>query len=145
MDTITHGIAGALIAKAVFRGGDVFPPEPVNKSRVITWSFMLAAMFPDSDVLREFLSRDPMLILTWHRSITHSLVCLPLWSVLLAAADARHLPLAQMGIAFVRRALRILGRWNLQPHLAGSGHHVRHHDLVAAQLVAACLGHSVHP
>lgn len=85
MDTITHGIAGALIAKAVFQGGDVLPPEPVNKSRVITWSVMLAAMFPDSDVLREFLSRDPTLILTWHRSITHSLVCLPFWSVLLAA------------------------------------------------------------
>jgi len=85
MDTITHGIAGALIAKAVFRGGDVLPPEPVTKSRVITWSVTLAAMFPDSDVLREFLSRDPMLILTWHRSITHSLVCLPLWILLLAA------------------------------------------------------------
>ncbi len=85
MDTITHGIAGALIAKAVFQGGDVLPPEPVNKARVITWSIMLGSIFPDSDVLREFLSRDPMLILTWHRSITHSLVCLPVWTLLLAA------------------------------------------------------------
>jgi membrane-bound metal-dependent hydrolase YbcI (DUF457 family) len=84
MDTITHGIAGALLAKAAFNGADLFPPEPVNKRRVITWSLMLGAMFPDCDVLRDFISRNPMLIVTWHRSITHSLLCLPIWSVLLA-------------------------------------------------------------
>ena len=85
MDTITHGIAGALIAKAAFNGADLFPPEPVNKRRIITWSIMLGAIFPDSDVLRDFISHNPMLIITWHRSITHSLLCLPIWSVLLAA------------------------------------------------------------
>ncbi len=84
MDTITHGIAGALLAKAAFNGADLFPPEPVNKRRVITWSLMLGAMFPDCDVLRDFISSNPMLIVTWHRSITHSLLCLPIWSVLLA-------------------------------------------------------------
>jgi membrane-bound metal-dependent hydrolase YbcI (DUF457 family) len=89
MDTITHGIAGALIAKAVFRGGDVLPPIPVNKRRVITWSVMLAAVFPDSDVLREYFSHDPLLIVTWHRSITHSLLCLPLWALLFAAITLR--------------------------------------------------------
>ena len=85
MDTITHGIAGALLAKAVFNGADLFPPEPFDKRRVITWSLTLGAIFPDSDVLRDFLSSDPMLIITWHRSITHSLLCLPIWTVLLAA------------------------------------------------------------
>jgi len=84
MDTITHGIAGALIAKAVFNGEDAFAFEPIDKGRVITWSVMLGSIFPDSDVLREFLSKDPMLIVTWHRSITHSLVCLPIWVLLLA-------------------------------------------------------------
>jgi membrane-bound metal-dependent hydrolase YbcI (DUF457 family) len=85
MDTITHGIAGALLAKAVFNGENLFPPEPVNKRRVVTWSLMLGAIFPDADVLRDFVSRDPLLIITWHRSITHSLLCLPIWSALLAA------------------------------------------------------------
>ena len=85
MDTITHGIAGALLAKAAFNGADLFPPEPVNKRRIITWSLTLGAIFPDSDVLRDFISSNPMLIITWHRSITHSLVCLPIWTVLLAA------------------------------------------------------------
>jgi len=85
MDTITHGIAGALIAKAAFNGADLFPPEPVTKPRVITCSLTLGAIFPDSDVLRDFISSNPMLIITWHRSVTHSLLCLPIWAVLLAA------------------------------------------------------------
>jgi len=85
MDTITHGIAGALIAKAAFRGQDMFGGKPVNRGRIITWSLMLGAVFPDSDVLREFFSHNSLLILTWHRSITHSLVCLPIFALALAA------------------------------------------------------------
>jgi hypothetical protein len=30
MDTITHGIAGALIGKAVFRGEDMFAAQPAS-------------------------------------------------------------------------------------------------------------------
>jgi membrane-bound metal-dependent hydrolase YbcI (DUF457 family) len=85
MDTITHGIAGALIGKAVFGGSDLFPPIPVDKRRVITWSLMLGAIFPDADVFRDLLSHNQLLLLTWHRSITHSFLCLPIWAVLLAA------------------------------------------------------------
>jgi len=85
MDTITHGIASALIAKAAFRGQDMLGAKPVNRERIITWSLMVGAIFPDSDVLREFFSHDSLLILTWHRSITHSLVCLPIFAVALAA------------------------------------------------------------
>jgi membrane-bound metal-dependent hydrolase YbcI (DUF457 family) len=84
MDTITHGIAGALIGKAVFRGEDMFASHPINRGRIITWSLMLGAIFPDSDVLRDFFSSDKLLIVTWHRSITHSLVMLPLWALVLA-------------------------------------------------------------
>ncbi|MGB9464782.1 MAG: metal-dependent hydrolase [Candidatus Acidiferrum sp.] len=85
MDTITHGIAGALIAKAVFRGEDMFASRPINRARIITWSLMLGAIFPDSDMLRNWLSSNQMLILTWHRGITHSLVCMPFFALLLAA------------------------------------------------------------
>lgn len=102
MDTITHGIAGALIGKALFRGEDLFGPSTVapgveekngregppryrvNRGRIVTWSLMLGAIFPDSDVLRDIFSRDRLLVVTWHRSITHSLVILPLWVLLLA-------------------------------------------------------------
>jgi membrane-bound metal-dependent hydrolase YbcI (DUF457 family) len=85
MDTITHGIAGALLSKAALGGHDLLPATSVNKRRLITWVVTLGAMFPDSDVLRDFFSDNPMLIITWHRSITHSLVCLPIWAILLAA------------------------------------------------------------
>ena len=84
MDTITHGIAGALIGKAAFRGDDMFASHPMNRGRIITWSLMLGAIFPDSDVLRDFFSSDRLLIITWHRSLTHSLLMLPLWTLLLA-------------------------------------------------------------
>jgi membrane-bound metal-dependent hydrolase YbcI (DUF457 family) len=85
MDTITHGIAGALIGKAVFRGEDLFSSKPMNRARIITWSLMLGAIFPDSDIFRDWFSNNQMLILTWHRSITHSLVCMPIFALLLAA------------------------------------------------------------
>ena len=84
MDTITHGIAGALIGKALFRGEDLISSKPVNRGGIISWSLMLGAIFPDSDVFREMFSHDRLLIITWHRSITHSLLLMPLWALLLA-------------------------------------------------------------
>jgi membrane-bound metal-dependent hydrolase YbcI (DUF457 family) len=84
MDTITHGIAGALIGKAVFHGDDMFASKAMNRGRIITWSLMLGAIFPDFDVFRDFFSSDKLLIITWHRSLTHSLVMLPLWALILA-------------------------------------------------------------
>ena len=84
MDTITHGIAGALIGKAAFQGEDLFAIRPMTRGRIVTWSLMLGAIFPDSDVVRDIFSRDKLLMITWHRSITHSLLMLPLWALLLA-------------------------------------------------------------
>jgi membrane-bound metal-dependent hydrolase YbcI (DUF457 family) len=84
MDTITHGIAGALIGKAVFRGDEMFTRRPMNPRRIVTWSLMLGAIFPDADVVRGWFQRNDMLIMTWHRSITHSLICLPIWALALA-------------------------------------------------------------
>ena len=85
MDTITHGIAGALIGKAIFRGEDMFALKPLNRARIVTWSMMLSAIFPDSDTLRDIFSHNELLVITWHRSITHSLLCLPIWALALAA------------------------------------------------------------
>ena len=56
----------------------------MNRARVTTWSLMLGAVLPDSDVFRDMISHNDLLILTWHRSYTHSLVCLPIFAVLLA-------------------------------------------------------------
>jgi membrane-bound metal-dependent hydrolase YbcI (DUF457 family) len=89
MDTITHGIAGALIGKAFCKGDDMFPVKPVNRARIVTWALMLGAIFPDSDVLRDIFSHDHLLVITWHRSITHSLLMLPIFALLLAALTRR--------------------------------------------------------
>ena len=85
MDTITHGIAGALISKAAFRGDDMFAVREMNGRRIVTWAMMLGAIFPDIDTLRDNFSHNELLIITWHRSYTHSLLCLPIFAVLLAA------------------------------------------------------------
>jgi membrane-bound metal-dependent hydrolase YbcI (DUF457 family) len=84
MDTITHGIAGALIGKALFRGEDLFSRRSMNRARAITWAMMLGSIFPDADVFRDMLSKDDLLMITWHRSVTHSLICLPIFAVTLA-------------------------------------------------------------
>src|ERR1700704_4447453 len=63
--------------------------KALTRQRIITWSLMLGAIFPDSDVVREFFSHNDLLILTWHRSITHSLVCLPIFALVLAALTSR--------------------------------------------------------
>src|ERR1700730_8329593 len=85
MDTITHGIAGALLSKALFNGDDLFASRPITRQRLVTWSTMLGAIFPDSDVVRDIFSHDDLLVIAWHRSITHSLLCLPVFALLLAA------------------------------------------------------------
>ena len=84
MDTLTHGIAGALIGKALFRGDDMLALRPMNRGRIVTWALMLGAIFPDSDTFRDLFSHNELLVITWHRSITHSVVCLPFFSLALA-------------------------------------------------------------
>src|SRR5262249_23411589 len=84
MDTITHGIAGALIGKAFCGGDSMFPLKPVTSARVRTWALMLGAIFPDSDVFRDMLSTNPLLIITWPRSYTPSLLLLPLFALAFA-------------------------------------------------------------
>src|SRR5947209_4228298 len=85
MDTITHGIAGALIGKAFFGGEDLFTRQPLTQRRVAAMAATLGAIFPDVDIVRDVVSRDPMTLLMWHRSWTHSVVMLPVFALGLAA------------------------------------------------------------
>lgn len=75
MDTITHGIVGALIGKGYFSE---------RNGRVATFAAAAGAMFPDIDVVEEIVSRDPLAIVRYHRGITHSFVALPLFAAMLA-------------------------------------------------------------
>ena len=90
MDTVTHGIVGALIGKAIFCSRDPGPAvlswreRPSNAGRVAVISATLGAVFPDIDVFAGLLAHNSLALMTWHRNITHSLVVLPLWAVVLA-------------------------------------------------------------
>jgi len=75
MDTITHGIAGALIGKGFFSR---------RAAKVAVFSATVGAMFPDMDVVAEIFSRDPLAIVKYHRAITHSFLALPFFAAILA-------------------------------------------------------------
>ena len=78
MDTITHALSGALAARIV---------APQRSDAVKTLDCLvlgaLAAAFPDTDVVLSYLS--PLAYLYQHRGVTHSVLLLPLWALLLAA------------------------------------------------------------
>src|SRR5580692_9076832 len=75
MDTITHGIAGALIGKGFFSK---------RNARVATFAAVVGAMFPDIDIVRYGFSSDPLAIVKYHRAITHSFIALPFFAIALA-------------------------------------------------------------
>jgi membrane-bound metal-dependent hydrolase YbcI (DUF457 family) len=92
MDTITHGIVGALVGKALFAGRDV--PANIGSgkarralssptARVAIVGCTLGAIFPDIDIFAGPVAHNALAIMEWHRNITHSLVLLPLWAVIL--------------------------------------------------------------
>ena len=90
MDTVTHGIVGALIGKAFFAEdpSQIAPTwleKPRTAGRVAIISATLGAIFPDIDVFAGPIARNPLALIAWHRSLTHSLVLLPAWGLLLAA------------------------------------------------------------
>lgn len=93
MDTLTHALSGALLARVlVARGQAGGPPVrlPAWMARLgpapRPWQAVLvglvAGAFPDIDSLTELLG--PFVYLQHHRGLTHSLLLVPLWGLLLA-------------------------------------------------------------
>lgn len=79
MDTLTHALSGALLARAT----EPKHPRPDQlPRRTRMWIGFWAATFPDSDFITRFI--DPLTYLTVHRGITHSVIMLPLWAMALA-------------------------------------------------------------
>ena len=76
MDTITHGITGALVAKSFFSE---------REGRMATVAITLGAIFPDSDTFANFFITNELARLQIHRGLTHSLVALPVFAMLLGA------------------------------------------------------------
>jgi len=101
MDTITHGIVGALAGKALFAGRDF--PARTNRAamgralssptaRVAIAGCTAGAIFPDIDIFAGPVAGNPLAIMEWHRNVTHSVVLLPLWALLLSVVT---LPVAR--------------------------------------------------
>ena len=83
MDTLTHALSGALIARATAGRGNG-NALPLGRRLLLGAA---AAAFPDADFVMSFGS--PIAYLLSHRGITHSLIMLPLWALLLAWLAAR--------------------------------------------------------
>ena len=80
MDTVTHALIGAVTARACTK-------VRKNKSRDHSLLLVaaLAATFPDIDYLL-FWVNPYRFITEWHRGITHSLIMLPAWAIILSTA-----------------------------------------------------------
>jgi inner membrane protein len=81
MDTLTHALSGALLARAT--AGRDAPPRSLP--RRIAAGF-LACAAPDLDFVAGFFG--PVAYLENHRGVTHSLLLLPLWALALSWALA---------------------------------------------------------
>ncbi|HVW63906.1 MAG TPA: metal-dependent hydrolase [Nitrosospira sp.] len=79
MDTLTHALSGALAVRAIAPAMPR-PDELTSRDRMIYGS--VAAAFPDSDILLRLLG--PLVYIDLHRGVTHSIILLPLWALLLA-------------------------------------------------------------
>jgi inner membrane protein len=74
LDTITHGLIGALASRSGFYQ---------RTGMVSTVAFTVGAVFPDVDILASLLGPD--LTLRYHRGMTHSVVATPIFALFLAA------------------------------------------------------------
>ncbi len=122
MDTLTHALSGALLGRALSTSQPTASTAPrVFGPSVPVWHAIavgtIAGAFPDSDVVLRFAS--DLAYLRGHRGVTHSLVMLPLWSLLLGALAAfafrrRDAWLRYTWLAAAGVAIHIAGDWITQ-------------------------------
>ena len=84
MDTLTHALSAAVLARATAPSSPGANELPL-RARVVACA--VAGAFPDIDFWLEAIS--PVVYLENHRGLTHSILLLPLWALLLAWACSR--------------------------------------------------------
>lgn len=84
MDTLTHALSGALLARATWNKN-----KTELSLRQRTQVGFLVAAFPDSDYILRLLNDNFLVYLNYHRGITHSILALPLWALLLSLIFSR--------------------------------------------------------
>lgn len=88
MDTLTHGLAGALLAQALPAADDDAGGARLRARAA--WTGFLTAMAPDADALLSPFSTE--FYLRHHRGLSHSFVLLPAWAALFGALALWRLP-----------------------------------------------------
>ena len=89
MDPATHALFGALASQAVATRSP--PGNRVHNAWMPATITAIAAMFPDIDYV--MFRVNPLTFLAeWHRSYTHSLVLMPLWTIVLTGIFILVLP-----------------------------------------------------
>lgn len=84
MDTLTHAIVGATLARAI---ASTSIDEKAIPIKIRVWIGGLAAAFPDIDFVTVLI--NPLTFISdWHRAETHSFVMLPVWALLLGIVFA---------------------------------------------------------
>jgi len=111
MDTLTHALSGALCARAT--APRIQSPDTLPLGRRVFIGF-LAAAAPDLDFVVGYLG--PIEYLYHHRGVTHSLLMLPLWALMLAQLCRllwrRDRPWrAYFGVIAIGLGLHIAGDW----------------------------------
>ncbi len=111
MDTLTHALSGALLARATAPRQEDAQALPLRRRLLVGF---VVAMAPDLDFVGGYVGSVEYLY--HHRGITHSLVMLPLWTFLLswlcALAWKRDRPWkAYAGVIAMSLAIHIAGDW----------------------------------
>jgi inner membrane protein len=111
MDTITHALSGALLARATAPAQVDEKTLPLDRRVFLGF---LAAAAPDLDFVVGYFG--PVAYLLNHRGVTHSLVMLPIWAYLLALLCAviwrRDRPWrAYFGVIALSLGAHIAGDW----------------------------------
>ncbi|HEX9627768.1 MAG TPA: metal-dependent hydrolase [Acidiferrobacterales bacterium] len=83
MDTLTHALSGALVARLLPATAD----RPALSRRAALAAGAGAAVFPDIDFALRLI--DTLIYLNHHQGLTHSLLLWPVWTVLLAWGFSR--------------------------------------------------------
>lgn len=110
MDTLTHALSGALLARATAPAQVDEKTLPLRR-RLLVGFFAAAA--PDLDFVIGYIG--PIEYILHHRGVTHSLILLPLWAFLLARLCAvmwRDRPWqAYFGVTAMCLGIHIAGDW----------------------------------
>ena len=110
MDTLTHALSGALLARATAPAQVGEKTLPLARRVLVGF---VAAVAPDFDYVINFLG--PVEYILHHRGLTHSIFLLPLWAFLLAGLCAliwRDRPWkAYFGICVMGVGIHIAGDW----------------------------------